>query len=149
MEDLVRLLHDGKFSLVVANGDVCTFNGHGISDLYKLFNEAPGFLRGASLADKIVGKAAAALMVLGEVREVYADIICLSAIDLLRNNKIQFDYGIVVPNITNRAKTGLCPLEKRCCSSLTPQDCLNQIKEFIEIQTNKWGNNIYYLQHLY
>lgn len=137
MEDLVRLLHDGKYSLVVANGDVCTFNRQGISDLYKLFKEDPGFLRGASLADKIVGKAAATLMVLGGVREVYADIICLSAIDLLRNNKIQLNYGIVVPNITNRAKTGLCPLEIRCQNCLTPLECLNQIEEFIELQNNK------------
>lgn len=137
MEDLVRLLHDGKYSLVVANGDVCTFNGQGISDLYKLFKEDPGFLRGASLADKIVGKAAATLMVLGGVREVYADIICLSAIDLLRNSKIQLNYGIVVPNITNRTKTGLCPLEIRCQNCLTPLECLNQIEEFIELQNNK------------
>lgn len=137
MEDLVRLLHAGKYSLVVANGDVCTFNGQGISDLYKLFKEDSGFLRGASLADKIVGKAAATLMVLCGVREVYADIICLSAIDLLRENKIQLNYGIVVPNITNRTKTGLCPLEIRCQNCLTPLECLNQIEEFIELQNNK------------
>lgn len=137
MEDLVRLLHDGKYSLVVANGDICTFNGQGISDLYNLFKEDPGFLRGASLADKIVGKAAATLMVLGGVREVYADIICLSAIDLLRNNRIQPNYGIVVPNIINRTKTGLCPLEIRCQNYLTPQECFNQIEEFIELQNNK------------
>lgn len=137
IEDLIHLLHEGNHSLVVANGEVCTFDGRGVSDLYNLFKEDPGFFRGASLADKIVGKAAATLMVLGGVREVYADIICLSAIDLLRNNKIQLNYGIVVPNITNRTKTGLCPLEIRCQNYLTPLECLNQIEEFIELQNNK------------
>lgn len=135
IEDLIRLLHEGNHSLVVANGEVCTFDGRGVSDLYNLFKEDSGFLRGASLADKIVGKAAATLMVLGGIREVYADIICLSAIDLLRNNRIQLNYGIVVPNITNRTKTGLCPLEIRCQDCLTPQDCLVQIEEFITLQS--------------
>lgn len=135
IEDLIHLLHEGNHSLVVANGEVCTFDGRGVSDLYNLFKEVPGFLRGASLADKIVGKAAATLMVLGGIREVYADIICLSAIDLLRSNRIQLNYGIVVPNITNRTRTGLCPLEIRCQDYLTPQDCLIQIEEFITLQS--------------
>ena len=81
MEDLICLLHEGSHSLVVANGDVCTFDGRGVSDLYDLFKEDSGFLKGASLADKIVGKAAAALMALAEVREVYADVVSRPALD--------------------------------------------------------------------
>lgn len=34
MDDLIQLLHEGKHSLVVANGEVCTFNGRGVIDLY-------------------------------------------------------------------------------------------------------------------
>ena len=30
MDDLIQLLHEGKHSLVVANGEVCTFNGRGV-----------------------------------------------------------------------------------------------------------------------
>ena len=81
--DLIRLLHEEQHSLVVANGDVCTFDGRGVSDLYDLFKEDPGFLKGASLADKIVGKAAAALMALSEVREVYADVVSRPALDFI------------------------------------------------------------------
>lgn len=68
MEDLIRLLHGGDHSLVVANGNVYTFNGRGVTDLYALLREDPGFLKGASIADKVVGKAAAALMILGGVK---------------------------------------------------------------------------------
>lgn len=96
--DLIRLLHEEQHSLVVANGDVCTFDGRGVSDLYDLFKEDPGFLKGASLADKIVGKAAAALMALAEVREVYADVVSRPALDLLTDNKISVSYGIIVPH---------------------------------------------------
>lgn len=137
MEDLICLLHEGSHSLVVANGDVCTFDGRGVSDLYDLFKEDSGFLKGASLADKIVGKAAAALMALAEVREVYADVVSRPALDLLADNNISVSYGIIVPHIINRIKTGWCPLETRCFDCLTPQDCFTQIEEFITLQSKK------------
>ncbi len=41
MEDLIKILHEGGHSLVVANGEVCTLDGRGISDLYNLLNEDP------------------------------------------------------------------------------------------------------------
>lgn len=135
--DLIRLLHEEQHSLVVTNGDVCTFDGRGVSDLYDLFKEDPGFLKGASLADKIVGKATAALMALAEVREVYADVVSRPALDLLTDNKISVSYGIIVPHIINRTKTGWCPLETRCFDCLTPQDCFTQIEEFITLQSKK------------
>ena len=67
MEKLIRLLHEGNYSLVVAHGEIRTFSGRGVSDLYALSGEDPGFLRGASVADKVVGKAAAALMIVAGV----------------------------------------------------------------------------------
>lgn len=133
MKDLIELLHNGEYSLVVANGEVNTFSGHGVNDLYYLLNEDPGFLRGASVADKVVGKAAAALMVLTGVREVYADIISHPALDLLRKNNISVSYGKKVPNITNRAQTDWCPLELRCREPETPEECLMQIETFMKI----------------
>lgn len=50
MEKLIRLLHKGNYSLVVAHGEIRTFSGRGVSDLYALSGEDPGFLRGASVA---------------------------------------------------------------------------------------------------
>ena len=84
MEDLIRLLHEGGYSLIVANGEVDSFTGRGVSDLYKILNEDPGYLVGASVADKVVGKAAAALMILGRIKELYADVISVPANTLLK-----------------------------------------------------------------
>ena len=72
LEDIIRLLHEGKHSLVVSNGEVRTFDRRGVADLYALLREDSDFLKGASVADKVVGKAAAALMILGEVGELHA-----------------------------------------------------------------------------
>ncbi len=74
MDELIRLLHEGGYSCVIRKEEIRTFTQRGVADLYDLLNQHPVFLHGAQVADKVVGKAAAALMVLGGVREVYTDI---------------------------------------------------------------------------
>ncbi len=135
MEDLIRLLHERNHSLVVANGDICTFDGRGVSDLFNLLKDDSGFLKGASIADKVVGKAAAALMILGDAKEVHADVISQSALNLFADSNVHVDYDMIVPFIVNRTNTGWCPLERRCFDCLTPQDCLIRIWEFMTLQT--------------
>lgn len=102
MDDLINLLRNGKHSLVVANGDVCTFDRRGIADLYDLWRNDPGFLDGASIADKVVGKGAAALVILGHAAEIYADIISDSALELFQGYPLKVSFGQKVPDIINR-----------------------------------------------
>lgn len=130
MNDLIDLLHEGQHSLIVANGDVCTFNGRGVIDLYHLIEDDPKFIFGASVVDKIVGKAAAALLALAKVKEVYADVVSRPALDLLSKTNVKISYGTVVPYIINRTATGWCPLEIRCFDSATPEECFHQIEAF-------------------
>lgn len=132
MDDLVKILHQGSHSLVVSNGEVCTFDGRGVSDLYRLLKHSPDLLCGASLADRVVGKAAAALMLLGGVKEVYAEVVSQSAADLLDGSGLKLGYSQIVPNIINRTKTGLCPLETLCQDADTPHECLQQIDAFMK-----------------
>ena len=73
LQDLIDLLHERKCSCVLRNGEIYTFERRGVEDLYDLLREQPGLLLGADVADKVVGKGAAALMVLGRVRRVYAN----------------------------------------------------------------------------
>lgn len=129
--DLQRVLREGGFSLVVDCGEVRTFTGRGVSDLLRLLTVEPDSLKGASLADKVVGKAAASLMVLAGVKEVYAGVISQPGLDMLRGADVEASYGMLVGHIVNRAGTGLCPLEQRCQGCATPAECLAQIKVFI------------------
>lgn len=126
MNDLIDLLHKGRHSLVVANGEVCTFNGRGVIDLYHLIEDDPGFMFGASVVDK----AAAALLALAKVKEVYADVISRPALDLLSKTDIKISYGVVAPHIINRTATRWCPLETRCFDCATPEECFHQIEAF-------------------
>lgn len=132
--DLVELLHRGGHTLVVANGEVRTFGGRGISDLYRLLRKDPGFLQGASVADKVVGKGAAALMVLGGVKELYADTVSDAALALLQTAPVRVSFKEQVPQIRNRAQTDCCPVEKLCRNAATAEECLSQIKAFMNQQ---------------
>ena len=71
MKRLIDILDEGGYSCVIAQGDhIRTFTRRGVADLYDLLQEDAAFLHEASVADKVIGKAAATLMVLGQVKEV-------------------------------------------------------------------------------
>lgn len=131
MDNLIHILLNENHSLVVANESVRTFDGRGVSDLFGLLHNEPTALAYARIADKIVGKAAAALLVLAKVQSVYAHVISRPAYDLLADAGIDVRYGTLVPHIINRAGTGLCPLETQCLPCRTPAECLDQIRSFI------------------
>ncbi len=138
MEKLIKILHEGDYSCVVENfEEIFTFTGRGVSDLYDMIKNKPDFLQNARIADKIIGKGAAALMILGGVKDVYADVISLSALILLREAGIDADFGRVVPFIWNRDKTDWCPLEKICYEETSAKAILPLIEEFINNMKKK------------
>ena len=119
-------------SLAVDNGKITTFNGHGVADLYRLITEEPETLAGASVADKVVGKAAAALMILGGVKELYAATISELALSLLAHSAVSVAFAQRVPHIANHAGTGWCPLETACRDCATARQCLTETEKFIK-----------------
>lgn len=133
----IDLLFAEGCSCVIRNGDqLRIFRERGVKDLRRLLKEQPEFLLGAFVADKVVGKAAAALMILGGVKEVFADTVSRPALDLLSKSRIEVAYTLEVPHIINRTKTGWCPLETRCRDLKTPGECLAQIDDFIDSMKN-------------
>lgn len=131
MDELVRILQDGNHSLVIAGDGIRTFDGRGISDLYGLLTEHPDWLRGASVADKVVGKGAAALLILGGVRELFAGVISASALGLLQGSGMSVCFGKEVPYIINRNSDGICSVERLCKDCVTATECLPLIEEFV------------------
>ncbi|MGN1375455.1 MAG: DUF1893 domain-containing protein [Prevotella sp.] len=131
IKELKQLLLQGNHSLIVANGGIHTYDGRGISDLYRLLNEAPELLNGASVADKVVGKAVAALMIQAGIKELYAEIISISAFEILDAYGITVFYHVIVKHISNRQNTGLCPMESCCENCRTPEECLAEIEKIL------------------
>ena len=132
MRDIIQQLHDGNLSLVVRSGNnIRTFTKPGVADLLSLLNHEPETLRGALVADKMVGKAAAALLLLGRVGEVYADVISAPAREFLEENQIPVTFRQEVPFVMNRQQNGWCPLEKLAFLEYNPQTIKEKIEEFI------------------
>ena len=138
----IELLHSARCSCVILkDGKPRLFRERGVKDLYRLLTTEPSSLAGAFVADKVVGKAAAALMILGEVGELHADVVSRPALDLFADSGVRVSYGTAVPHIINRTKTGWCPLETCCRYCLTPQDCLVRIEEFITLQSKRMNSD--------
>lgn len=131
-KQLIDTLFEEQCSCVIRKGStVRIFRERGVKDLYRLLREEPEFLNGASVADKVVGKGAAALMILGGVRELFAGVVSQAALELLQTTNIRVAYSVVVPHIINRANTDWCPLEKRCADARSAEECLPVIEHFI------------------
>lgn len=131
MQRLIDTLEREGCSVVIrSQGQERCFWQRGVADLLELLHKQPEVLEGASLADKVVGKGAAALMILGHVREVYARIISQSALRLLQQADIPVSYAQCVGHIINRAGTDWCPVEKLCDQAATAEECLPLIEHF-------------------
>lgn len=132
MEKIIDLLHFGRYSCVIkSETEIRTFTQRGVADLYDLFRQDPSFMKGACIADKVIGKAAASLMILGGIRQVYADVISQPALALLLNENIKVDYAQLVPFIENRDKSGWCPLETACHKTESVQEISQIIENFL------------------
>lgn len=138
-EAIERLLAEGC-SCVIRNGETLrSFHQRGVSDLWRLLHEEPDLLRGAFVADKVVGKGAAALMAAGGVRGLFARTISRPALELLAEAGIPAVYETAVPHIINRTGDGICPVEQLCADARTPEECLPRIGAFIRRMQGQAG----------
>lgn len=138
IEHLKDILLKRNYSCVIGkNDDIRTFSKRGVMDLYELLKNDPAFLNGASIADKVIGKGAAAILALGKIKEIYTPLISTPALLLLRKENIRCSFDQEVPYIKNRTQTGSCPLEARCKDEDNIKRLLPIIEQFINELNNK------------
>ncbi len=134
VSDLVKdKLLAGNHSLVIEsiNGEVLIFDGRGVKDLYNIYMNAPEKLKGAVVADKVIGTGAATLMALGGIKEYYTNVISRDAFEILKKKGIRGKYGELVAQIKNRDGSGRCPLESHLDGHLDSDDVLEKITDFV------------------
>lgn len=137
MNALKDILHSQNCSLVVRSqdGEVKAYNKKGVRDLVWLLDNEPERLRGAMVADKVVGKAAAGLMVQGGVGEVYADVMSRLALPLFDQANIPYTFGELVERIVIPEGDDRCPLEKIVSEATTAQEVETMLRQhFAEMQ---------------
>lgn len=134
MQDLTvarNLLKNSNHSLVIVKAEHVIFETdmHGIRGFLEAIEKFGENLAGSSVADKIVGEAAAHLCVYSRVAMVFAATLSKCGKDLLEKNNVYYEYGNLVPHILNISKTDLCPFEKRVEGSRSPKEAYERLKQ--------------------
>lgn len=131
MQQLIEILRRVKCSLVVKNhGIVTTYSKPGVRDLEYLLGHDPEMLHGATIADKVIGKAAAAMVVVGGVKEIYAEVMSTKAIPFLEEAGIAYSYGTLVDTIKEEGDR--CQLEKITAPATTPEETVALLRAHFE-----------------
>ena len=129
LSEIKEFFKKEDLSLFVLGRQIRCIKGSGITILFNLLHEEECSLVNAFVMDKVVGKAAAALMVIGHVREVNTHIISTPALKLLEDNDVKVSFDEEVENILNRAQDGLCPMELLTQDCSTAEECYQKIEE--------------------
>ena len=127
--EMLDMLNEQGLSLLVYNNDSLSIHANrGVRDLLDLLSAEPERLRGAIVADKIIGKAAAALMATGGVQEVHTNVICTPARELLEQEGIKVFAREEVEKILNKDKTHMCPIDSQLEGIETVEECVRVLK---------------------
>ena len=137
MKDLViakKQLYDKQLTLaIVKNGQVLfQTDSHRISGFIGAIEKFGTQLNGASVADRVAGKALALLCVYAGIRGVYAEVLSRKAKAVFEENKIAVEWKEIVDNVLDLNKTGVCPFEKVAADISDPKDSYVAFKALLE-----------------
>lgn len=140
MEEAKKMIQDGKAECVLIKNDSIygQERGYGVSPLLVMYDEHKEAMLNATLVDKVIGRAAAAIAICGKVKHVHGELMSEDAVEFLNNNGITTSYTSLVHRILNRKRDGLCPLEQSVEGIDNPANALVALRKRIEsLQKNK------------
>lgn len=123
----------GSCSCVVLRDGCILYKGkgQGVSPLLHLYLDQPEQLSGSLIVDKVIGKAAAILLVLGGVSSVHGMTMSIAAKDYLVAHEITVSYDRLIDVIANRSRDGICPMERSVLDVENPIEGLTRIQETV------------------
>ena len=102
---------------------------NGINAALEAFETCGEMFAGASAFDKIVGKAAAFIFILGGAKYVHGKVMSRPAYRLLTQSGVAAEYGILTDTIKNRSGNGMCPIEYSVKDAAEPEKGIEAIKK--------------------
>lgn len=117
MTDLQKAKNElnGHTIALVKGETVFTSRARGVAPMLEFLDKGED-LEGFSVADKVVGKAAAMLFVRAGVAAVYAETLSKSGAEYLTKRNVMYEFGTLTDKIINRDGTDVCPMEKAVLS---------------------------------
>jgi hypothetical protein len=125
----LKLIKEDLSLVIVKNATVIfETKKQGISGFLQAIEKLNKDLVAASVADKIVGVAAAMLCVYSGISAAFALTVSEEAIKVLKDNNIECLFEYKVSNILNRNKTDVCPFEKLAIVSGSSEEAYMKLK---------------------
>lgn len=127
-------LKEGNLSLVVVKGGKVIFETRfsGLRGFLQAINRLNKDLVDSSVADKIMGRAAALLSVYSRVSTMFAVTVSEEGIKVLESNKIPYQFEKCVPKILNSEGNDTCPFEKLTMTFMSPAEAYSKLKSMIK-----------------
>ena len=131
IERAVALLRSGDYTIAIltSSGEAITSRERGVATLMRLLAERAEVLRGAVVADKVVGRAAAALFVVGGCRRLHTAVLSRAGEEMLRGSAVEYTYDILTEAIINRRGDGFCPMEMVTAEAKSAEEAYAILKE--------------------
>lgn len=125
-----KLVQSGQAECVlVAQGKIHAHkSGRGVNPLLSFFENSPEEMHGAIVVDKVIGRAAAAIIISGKAKAAHAELMSEDGAEFLRQHGIAVGYARLVPRILNRKRDGLCPLEQSVLGIEDPHQAVVALK---------------------
>jgi hypothetical protein len=126
-------IRSGTVTCIVMKDDKVVYeaDGRGVAPLMELYDTDRQKFKGAAVADKIIGKAAAMIICSAQAAAVYGEIMSRAAVQYLTERGIDHRYGRCVDIISNRTGHGICPIEKCVLEIDDPHEGIGIIKQTI------------------
>ena len=103
------------------DGNCLYSESRGISPMMYFIAEGVD-LAGYSVADTVVGKAAALLFVKCGIKSVFAKTLSQNGKRILDFYGVDYEYEVLAEKIINRAGTDICPMEKAVMENDDPEE---------------------------
>ncbi len=139
LAEMAGLVRRGDAAAVTARDGVIQgrTSGRGVLPLLKLLDD--GHLRHSLVVDKVVGRAAAAVCIVGRARRVHGLLMSEEAKGLLAAHDVPATADRLVPKILNRDQSASCPLEARVAQEADPQKMVAALRAFLGANVPRSG----------
>lgn len=136
LQRAISLLERGYTCVICDQDRVLTSKKNGIAPLLERW-ESGETLQSVAAADRIVGKAAAMLLLLMGASEVYGSVMSQPALELLTAAGIRASFGTLVTGIVNRTGDGPCPMERAVAELTDPAEAPAVLRRTLDALRNK------------
>lgn len=129
-----KTLKEKNLTLTIAKNGRIIFESrdHGIIGLINAIEKLREELNESSIADKIMGKAAALLAIYMKAKTIYTAIISRQGLKTLMENNIEVEYDEIVEAIMDKTGRNICPFELKAQEIQKPEEAYEKFKSMIE-----------------